>query len=745
MVALGAAPRSATEHELHALLGELRDHALLVALLALYAMALLLLGLADRFPTLWQGVVSGLAVCALGGLVLALRGRSSRGSAVVAVGATLLAVLLLASGARVGGALSLLMLPVGLAALALGPGAAIAAAAVSSVAVLSLPGQLLTMDWSLRIASAMAAWLAAGMIWLTLRPLLSALEWSWASYEESRALLERVRDYQVQLKASLHDLGDANLQLTRLNRLAQGLRQEAEEARRAKEQFVANVSHELRTPLNMIVGFSEMIQQAPKAYGSQLPAALLADLDVIRRNAQHLAELIDDVLDLSQIEAGQLALTYERVSLHEIVEAALVAVRPLFTSKDLSLSAEVPKDLVLTCDRTRIREVVLNLLSNAGRFTDEGGAVVGAWRDGSDAIVSVTDTGPGIADEDQERLFRPFQQLDASLSRRHGGSGLGLAISRSFVELHGGRLWVESQQGEGTTFCFRLPLAPAPPPGASPVSRWFHSYWHYEARTRPSLAPTAQVRPRYVVWESGDVLQRLLGRYLGTAELAPVGSLEQAMDELARAPARALLVNDSSVPKALDRLVRGAPLPDGTPTIVCSVPGAYEAAGSLGANDYLVKPVSQDALLGALGRLKLGGNTVLVVDDEPDALRLFWRILGAAPQPYRVLTARNGREALNILQVERPDCLLVDLVMPEMDGFQLLAAKREMPAVRDVPAIVLSARDPAGQPIVTQALAVTRAGGLSMPQLLAGIEGLSGLLATAGQAGDPAPRAAPGA
>ena len=445
------------------------------------------------------------------------------------------------------------------------------------------------------------------------------------------------------------------MQLTRLNRLAQGLRQTAEEARRAKEQFVANVSHELRTPLNMIVGFSEMIQQAPRAYGAELPPPLLADLDVIRRNAQHLAELIDDVLDLSQIEAGQVALTREPVALHEVVEAALVAVRPLFASKNLTLQADVPQDLIVTCDRTRIREVVLNLLSNAGRFTQKGGAVVSAWRDGEDVVLSVTDTGPGIAAEDQEKLFRPFQQLDAALNRRQGGSGLGLAISRSFVELHGGRLWPESRPGEGTTFYVRLPLAPLPPQQSTSVSRWFHAYWHYEERTRPPLAPLPRVRPRYVVWETGKALQRLLGRYMNDAELAPVATLEEALAELARSPAMALLVNDASIPQALDRLVRDTPLPEGTPAIVCSVPGANAAADALGAAGYLVKPVSQESLLAALERLNLKGNSVLVVDDEPDALRLFWRILAAAPRPYRVLTARNGRQALSILQLERPD------------------------------------------------------------------------------------------
>jgi len=171
-----------------------------------------------------------------------------------------------------------------------------------------------------------------------------------------------------------------------INRLADGLRQEAEEARRAKEQFVANVSHELRTPLNMIIGFSEMILNAPQTYGAspsggRLPPALLADLAVSLRNAQHLASLIDDVLDLSQIEAGQMALVRARVALPEVIEEALVAVRPLFESKGLSLRADLENGLPeVSGDRTRIREVLLNLLSNAGRFTEQGRVTVAARR-----------------------------------------------------------------------------------------------------------------------------------------------------------------------------------------------------------------------------------------------------------------------------------------------------------------------------------------------------------------------------
>lgn len=293
------------------------------------------------------------------------------------------------------------------------------------------------------------------------------------------------------------------------------MHQVAEEARRAKEQFVANVSHELRTPLNMIVGFSEMIIQAPKAYGAALPAALRADLDVILRNAQHLASLINDVLDRSQVEAGRMALTRERVALPEIIDEARSGVERLYGSKGLYLRVEVPAELPpVFCDRTRIREVLLNLLTNAARYAEQGGVDLHAWQEGSDVIVSVADTGPGIAPEDAGKLFAPFQQLDGSIRRRYGGSGLGLAISKDFVELHGGKMWLESEKGRGSTFFFRLPIEPLALPD-SPAWRWLDAEWEYRQRTRPAAIPSAAVTPRLLVVEEGTALQRLLGRYLG--------------------------------------------------------------------------------------------------------------------------------------------------------------------------------------------------------------------------------------
>ena len=358
-----------------------------------------------------------------------------------------------------------------------------------------------------------------------------------------------------------------------MHRLAHDLRREAEEARRSKEQFVANVSHELRTPLNMIIGFSEMAMYSPETYGPNIPQALLADLEIVLRNSRHLSSLIDDVLDLSQIDAGQMALRKEPTALGEIIAAVATAVRPLFNSKGLYLRTDIPRNLPpLHCDRIRIRQVMLNLLSNAGRFTEKGGVRVGARQEGNQVVVSVADSGPGIKADEADKVFKPFQQLDGSIHSYWTGSGLGLSISKHFVELHKGRMWLESEPGQGTTFFFRLPVEEDVLSADGEVMRWFSPYSTYVERTHIPSLPVPANRPRLIVFEHGSTLSRFLTRYLDNAELVPVTSLKQAMHEIEQIPAQALLLNAASVSESLGRIEQEIALPFGLPVIVCSVP-----------------------------------------------------------------------------------------------------------------------------------------------------------------------------
>lgn len=704
----------------------------------------ILLLAAERFPDPADAGLTAVALLVLPLLVLALRNRCYPLAAWLLVAGCLAAGWATARCARFTPALCLLAFPIGLAATFIGIGEAIGTAAACSAVLLAFPSARLG-DLRQGIATVVALWMTLGVVWVTRRMFSVALHWYWSSYEQSRTLLEETRDAQAQLKQALEDLAEANLQLTRMNRLAQGLRQAADEARKAKEEFVANVSHELRTPLNMIVGFSQMLLRAPEVYGVDLPQNLLADLEVIHRNGQHLSKLIDDVLDLSQIESGHLALVRERVSMASIVDAAVIAVRPLFDSKGLPLEVEIAPDLPLVfCDPTRIRQVILNLLSNAGRFTEHGHVQVRVWREGPNVTVSVSDSGPGIAAQAADKVFQPFQQLDSSLRRRYGGSGLGLSISKHFIEMHGGRIWFESEEGRGTTFFFTLPIDP-PAADEESAARWFSPYQQYEPRTRPPRVPHPPIRPRLVVVESGNALQRILSRYLDGTEIVGATNLEEAYQVLAQAPAQALLLNEASLSEAFERLERAGPVPYDTPTLLCSVPGAHEAAVHLGVADYLIKPILRETLLDALDRLAQPIETILVVDDEPDVQRLFRRMLLSAGRGYRILRASDGQEALEVLQEHRVDVILLDLVMPNMDGFQFLVQKNRDPALSPIPTIVVSARDPAGQPIVSNALAVRRDGGLSLSQLVACVEAITRILAPNVPGHARASPAAPGA
>ena len=728
--------------EPRAMLREFQGEAL-VAVLPIYYVAGIVgfFAYAVSLRDLHLGVAACILLSLLAGMALALRRWSQTAAAwVLVLGSFVVIGVFIRAGAPPV-AVVLGTLPAGLAALTLSCSRGALLSLLWSACVLAVPHTWLPADGTTRVIAAVLVWGAVGLVWLAERPLLTALNWTWSSYQRSREVLEQARDQQVQLKQTLADLAAANVQLTRLNRLAHGLRQAADEARRAKEQFVSNVSHELRTPLNMIIGFSEMVVRAPQSYGDNIPKALLADLDVILRNSQHLSALIDDVLDLSQIEAGKMALTRERVSLPEVAEAAVTAVRPLFEAKDLYLRMEVQEGLPpILCDRTRIRAVMLNLLSNAGRFTMEGGVCLRMHKTAEEVVVSVADTGPGIADQERNRLFRPFEQLDGARHRQHGGSGLGLAISKGFVELHGGRMWLASTQGEGTTFSFSLPLEQSTAAGDNPL-RWLGTYTIYDQHTRRSLAPEAVVRPRLVVLERGVALQRLLRRFLDGIEVQGVASMDEALHELAAVPAQALLINETGGEPGWRHTAETVALPHGVPALVCSIADAPAAAGMEGVAEYLIKPVTRDALLATLAHLGIMGGTVLIVDDEPDALRLYQRLLSTCGRGYRVLRATNGERALHSLRTSKPDVMLLDLVMPDMDGFRLLDIKNSEVELRDIPVVIISARDPAGHPIVSHTLAATRAEGLSMAQVLEGIQALTRILSPLAPIADPAPPA----
>ncbi len=727
-------------NDIHALLREMQDEAIWYVVLALAMFGVFLIQIIHTYQGPSKVAFPCLVLYAMLGMTWIGRRWGYLVSAWFLVGCCSTLSFMLVIETNLHPAIGLLAIAVGVAAIFISLRAGASMAVIFTLLLFYLPASILPVESELRVFSIIGVWATVGFIWLTFNPILTTLDWSWHSYEQSRKLLEEARDRQVELKQVLADLADVNSQLTRLNRLSQALRQSAEEARRIKEEFVANVSHELRTPLNMIIGFCEIIVKTPQTYGGKIPPALLADLTVVLRNSQHLSSLIDDVLDLSRVEAGRMALTKERVRFEEIIEAAVTAVRPLYESKGLYLKPEVVGEIPpVFCDRTRIREVLLNLLSNAGRFTDKGGVRLRVIHEGNDVVLSVTDTGPGISEADKERIFKPFQQADGSIRRKYGGTGLGLSISRALVELHGGQMWFESQLGEampntggqGTTFFFRLPIDP-PMPVERDASSWMVPDWEYRERSRRSNAPVPVVHPRYIVVEKDYTLARSLGAHLDGSEIVVKNDLAEAMKEIERLPVQAVILNDAPVMESMHRL-QTSPLPYGVLAIACFQPGLRQTALSLGISSYLIKPISREQLLGALEGLKQPVTAILVVDDEPEALRLFQRILVSTNQRCRILTAGDGRQALEILRNEPVDVVLLDLVMPETDGFLFLDIRAADPVLSNIPVIVISAQDPEGQQSMTHLVGFTRGGGVSTAQLLSSIQALSDIFVPPGQ------------
>jgi len=350
---------------------------------------------------------------------------------------------------------------------------------------------------------------------------------------------------------------------------------------------------------------------------------------------------------------------------------------------------------------------------------------VRAWLEGEQLTVSVTDTGPGIAPEDQQRLFEPFQQLDNSI-RREGGSGLGLSISKRFVEMHDGKMWMESRLGQGTTFFFSLPIHTpvAGRGGDAPTSaarRWITAYTQPERVFDRSKAPSPVVVPRFVLLDRGSALQRMFTRYIENIECIRVPGLDEARAEIQRSPAHALVINSASYPVSNEQIEQ-LDLPYVTPVMTCWIASDEDMAHQMGVERYLVKPVSRERLIETLHDIEArqGGElrTILLVDDKIEILQLFGRMLTTTDQRYSVLRARDGVQALEILRERRPDAVLLDLVMPNMDGFHVLAEKNQDESIRDIPVVVVSSKDPTGSPIVSNLLLIGRSNGISARELL---------------------------
>ena len=694
------------------------------AIVLLLFCGLVLSGVGSLLPDPEGALNFAAVILVITGIVLLVDSWDSRISRWLLIAELVGLCVLLDGWLRVPGALALMVIPTALAASLISPWAALAVALAQTSLLLMVPAHWLGGS---EVAITLGAiWAVLGILFTVYHPVQELARWSFEQFRRAQGLLEEARGRQAELKQALEDLAYANRQLALTNEKLAIARQVAEEAQKTKAAFVANVSHEFRTPLNMIIGLIDLLVETPEVYGKPLPRALFKDLEIVHRNCEHLASMINDVLDLSQVEAGRLALHKERVNLAEVISKASIVVRPLLDKKALGLEVNLPQDLPeVYCDRTRIRQVILNLMSNAARFTEVGGITVEAKQEGQDVVVQVADTGPGVSPEDAEKIFQPFHQDSKRLSRDQGGSGLGLSISKRFVELHGGRVWFESQVGRGSTFSFQLPISPPIGPVARP-ERWIAD--GYVERTTRAEVPVPKLEQRIVLCDETGELGVLFGRYADEVEIVEARSLAQAAHELQRAPAQAVAINTASLKSlwpTMDEARRE--LPD-MPILGFSLPPRTEHAVLAGASGYLVKPVTRADLREAIGTLGETVRRVLVVDDDPDALQLLTRMVQACDQTLEVLTASGGREALEVLRAKRPDLMFLDILMPDMDGWQVLATKAQEEAIRDIPVILVSAQDPRERPMESPLLIATMGQGLSISKLLTALRQLSALL-----------------
>jgi len=340
--------------------------------------------------------------------------------------------------------------------------------AASAARPFGLSGQV--MDWMGTLDILLLYALTLGATWLARRSLRTAVEWMLSSWHQARNALLEVQQRRGELYRVVRALEEATYRMERMNNELLIAQREAEEARALKARFAATVSHEIRSPLNLILGFSRMMALFPERYDEPLPKSYHEDVDTIYRNSQHLLALIDDILDLSQIEAQRLPLVKDRIELEEeVVKKTVAIVQPLAARKGLVLRQELAGGLpFVVADPVRLRQALLNLLTNAVRFTERGSITVRTAQQDGKLLVSVQDTGPGIEAKELPKLFREFRQVHLTQTREQGGSGLGLSISKHLVELHGGEIWAESKVGVGTTVSFTVPL-----PGAEPSATEF--------------------------------------------------------------------------------------------------------------------------------------------------------------------------------------------------------------------------------------------------------------------------------
>jgi signal transduction histidine kinase/CheY-like chemotaxis protein len=467
---------------------------------------------------------------------------------------------------------------------------------------------------------------------------------------------------------------------------------EADAANETKSQFLANMSHELRTPLNAIIGYSEMLSEEAEDSGDE---AYLPDLNKIRTSGKHLLGLINDILDLTKIESGRMELYLETFEVEPMVQDVAATVQPLLAKNDNQIRVDVAPDIgIIRADQVKVRQMLFNLLSNASKFTEKGVVTLTAERDGSSAvdqpavIFKVSDTGIGMNTEQMSRLFQPFMQAEASTTKKYGGTGLGLAITKHLVEMMGGSIAVDSQAGEGTTFTVRLPsvVTKDQPASLSDEEKAIVNAPHSGAAATVLVIddePTAR-----------DMITRMLQKegYSVVTAANGMDGLKLATEMQPDVITLDIMMSGMDGWSVLSKL-KADPAVAAIPVVVITIIDDRNLSFALGASDYLTKPIDRERLSDVLRRVRSNGNekSVLIVEDDEGARKMMRRLF--EKEGWTVNEAENGRIGLEQMAAHVPGLVLLDLMMPEMDGFEFIEHLRKSPEGADVPVVVLTAKD----------------------------------------------------
>ena len=480
----------------------------------------------------------------------------------------------------------------------------------------------------------------------------------------------------------------------------QTAKEQAEAANESKSQFLANMSHELRTPLNAVIMYSELL--AEEAEDEEVPE-FIPDLMKIRSAGKHLLELVNGVLDVSKVEAGKMELFAEEFNIATLINEVVTTVQPLIEKNNNEVEIKIDTDVsAMTGDITKLRQVLFNLLSNASKFTSKGKIRLAVSRDAAQKaiIFKVADTGIGMTKEETDRLFQPFMQADSSTNRKFGGTGLGLAIIKRFTDLMQGNVSVESVKDEGTTFTVTMPEFLDVAAVNMKQSRGQHNAdAPADPPTISQIADDSSDRKKAIVLVIDDdaAIRDILTRVLIAEGLQAVTASdgEEGLQR-ARELDPDLIILDVMMPKVdgwsvLSSLKADDRLCD-IPVIVQSVSDDRDLGYMLGATEYLVKPVNRDKLVGLLRQhIQTDDATIMVVDDDESTRRAIASSLDR--QGWSVEQAGNGIEALKVLEAQPPSAILLDLMMPEMDGFEFLEEFQANKNWQDIPVIVLTSKD----------------------------------------------------